>query len=512
MSTRGGSSKAGETPNVENSSNAPPPIQKVLKLVQVQIVHRHGDRTPITPMRNETFWKHTLPSPQILENIAMGTNIVRTSSSSDPKSVAKQTHAAGGKGAFGQLTTLGLFQMVELGSKLREDLTLVEEINTVEGEDESDEILDLDSDESDNSKSNKNANLEIILQKDTAYTLKHKHLFSSKTPLSPQTVQVMSTDFPRTIQSVQGLLIGLFPDGMSTDINIDARHTNIMIPDPQPRQTQEQIVLEQQLAQRPHLLKKEIQMKDLALHITAVLQQHFLGKGYDEISFGVGEEDHSETSDDDDMDEETSNASSSKPIKPLPWVQLSEILKCLAVRDMLPPSITPEHQHIVSEHAAWRWFENLRHPRLAWLSMNAMMKCMIDNFHTKIDKGNDDEKTVTPLLHIISAHDSTLIGLLCAFRLEQPSEWPEYGSFFKMELWQVIDNEEDKENQNDDEPNQAQYLVRFSLNSKTLHCNWGSSDGTPLEFVPLEELLALLKVDGTEAEQDDVIDDSEDDN
>ena len=72
-------------------------------------------------------------------------------------------------------------------------------------------------------------------------------------------VKVISTDFPRTIQSVQGLLLGLYPDGTNDhEIEIDARHTSWLIPDPQPRHTEEQVQLEEELVNRPYMIDLEI--------------------------------------------------------------------------------------------------------------------------------------------------------------------------------------------------------------------------------------------------------------
>ncbi len=59
-------------------------------------------------------------------------------------------------------------------------------------------------------------------------------------------------------------------------------------------------------------------------------------------------------------------------VAPLGWNQLAEITKCLAVRNMLPVGISVEDQEAISQHAAWRWFENMRDARLAFLAMNTM--------------------------------------------------------------------------------------------------------------------------------------------
>ena len=77
------------------------------RLIQAQVIHRHGDRTPITPLKDEDFWASTLIPPAQLQKISEGTKIVRRHNNAN-------THAAKGRYPFGLLTQLGLFQMVNL--------------------------------------------------------------------------------------------------------------------------------------------------------------------------------------------------------------------------------------------------------------------------------------------------------------------------------------------------------------------------------------------------------------
>jgi len=492
---RGGSSLSSSDTTSEDIAIKEEVAPKKIILRQVQLVHRHGDRTPITPMANETFWKDTLPNTNILQNIALGTYIKREEGS------ARAVHAAGGKGFFGQLTTLGLFQMVDLGSKIREEL-LKEVPISIEGDKE---VKENNKDESAIS-----TPIEIIKQMGCMYQIISNHLFTPEVPLTTETISVCSTDFPRTIQSVQGFLIGLFPDGIPSQsttykendpihdrieniIKIDARYTSTMIPDPQPRRSKEQVELEKKLSNRLYILKKEDEMKDFGIRLTQILlKENILGDGYQDVTFGVGEE-----KEENEMEEFTSTTVT----RPLPWSQLSEILKCLAIRELLPSSISTDDQHLVTSHAAWKWFENLRHPRLAYLSMQPMMKRMVENIEEEINSDGNIR------LHIFSAHDSTLIGLLSAFRLEQPSEWPEYGSYLKLELYEVLDDdktdsmEEDEQSLN--EERFCKYMVRFSLNSRTLRCFWDVKEGAdPLELLPFDRLIDLLQADGIDKVED----------
>ena len=225
---------------------------RMYRVLQVQIVHRHGDRTPITPLQNESYWGDALPTQEMLDNIAATTKIGRD---------GKYSHIAGGRGVFGKLTKLGLLQMVELGSRLREELYAETENGHV-------------TDESGN----------IFLHGGC--------VFHKDDPIKPNRLAVTSTDFARSLQSVQASLIGLFPDPaeIADPIVVDARHTQIMIPDPQPRQSEEQVQLEKELGVRQYLLDKEEEMRDLAVRTSEALKP-LLGEGAFDINFGVGEDD-----------------------------------------------------------------------------------------------------------------------------------------------------------------------------------------------------------------------------
>lgn len=424
---------------------SPDAPSKKVTLRSVQIIHRHGDRTPITPMKNETFWGSILPSRAQKEGIAKGTKLTH-----DENSRAGANHAAGGKGVFGQLSQLGLLQMVDLGNRLREELHL----DVAEGND--DDIHHED----------EHGNKHIYGGK----------LFHEKAPLHPQRIKVTSTNFPRTIQSVQGLLVGLFPDGTEDDhhVYIDVRKTNEMIPDPQPRRTQEQIDLEKLLAARPHLAQKEEEMRGLAVRATDAIR-HTLGDDYEKFIFGVGEENG-----------DSKSGGSAHQTKPLPWSQLAEITTCLKARDMLPDEITDADQEAISGHAAWRWFENLRNPRLARLAMYEMVQDMVNGLHRSKNcprKGTNDDE---PLLHVFSAHDSTLMGLICAFHLENPSQWPHYASYIKVELIEVEEVDGDKP--------RREYFVRFSLNGEVLRSAWSrdKESGDLSDYISLDKLTEMV--------------------
>mmetsp|Transcript_16742 Transcript_16742/g.23656 ORF Transcript_16742/g.23656 Transcript_16742/m.23656 type:complete len:457 (+) Transcript_16742:103-1473(+) len=408
-----------------SSFSKPNPNSK-LRLQQVLVVHRHGDRSPITPLKDEDFWQTQLPQSHVLEGIAKGTTLIRPPEG-NPK------HGAHGRGPFGQLTMMGVLQMASLGERLREEFTGT--------------------------------------------------LFTDEKPLHPNRIRIMSTDFPRTIQSVQALLTGLFEgaqlenDGLPA-IEIDVRRTNsYLIPDPQPRQYPTQLVLESHLAKRPHLVEKEKELNELAHRVTDALQEH-LGDGAMGVSFGIGEE-------------KSQDDVKKKQKRPLAWAQLAEILICLHSRDLLPPTLSKEDVEEVNKHVAWRWFENLSHPVLAKSAMWKFANKLVEDMEQKVacvqkrtECIEEEECDIEePLLCIYSAHDSTLIGLLCVLQLEQPETWPEYGSYLKAELIQE-----------DVDGKSVQHWVRFSLNGQILRSTWMRDDESnePVEMVPLSKLSEMI--------------------
>lgn len=370
-----------DTTTMNPSKPPPPPPHDQFELIHVQIIHRHGDRTPITPLSDVEFWKNTLPHPTLLEKIAHGTNVERN----DGPDKCISSHAAAGIGPFGKLTQLGLLQMVQVGSQLLEEL----------------QYLDQD-----------------VEENDGRTRMQKGYLFTKNNPIHPSKIKVISTDFPRTLQSVQAVLVGLFPDGFrdldnDISIKIDSRYTSELIPDPQPRLSNEQVQLEIELSQRPHLQERENELQDLALKLTHKLS-HLIDDSVDALVFGIGEE----------MEQNGMDGN------PLAWIQLVEIMKCLKVRNLLPNTISEEEYEIASAHVAWKWFESLRDERLARLAMKPFMNFIMGELLQVQSRGErgteketrEDEET---LLTIYSCHDSSLIGLISAFRLQQPSKWPE---------------------------------------------------------------------------------------
>lgn len=406
---------------------------RIFQRRRVQIVHRHGDRSPITPLNDETYWEEQLIPSSTMDRISSNTALVEDET-------CHSRHIANGRGPFGKLTELGLLQMIKLGSKLREML-----VEPLENED--------------------------VPQPDTENRLVLPYLFDERNNrLDPSKLRILSTNMDRTIQSVRGTLVGLFPDGTDTTIPIDVRNTDWMIPDPNPRRSTEQAPLELRLSQRSHILDKEKQLRSLAETATQALQD-LLAEDAVEMSFGTPQPS------DNKVDISSDYEYTTTPL--LSWNQLAEICGCLAVRDRLP--LSPDDHATIRLHTAWRAFQAYSDPRLAQLAMGTLASALLATTY-------DEDGRPLPPLTIWSAHDSTLIGLLCAFRLEQPVEWPEYGSFFMVELLQEVGIGGSEES----------WMVRFSLNGEVLRTFWNDA---PTDMIALDELRQKMAAPATSAFQ-----------
>ena len=214
----------------------------------------------------------------------------------------------------------------------------------------------------------------------------------------------------------------------------------------------------EQLAQaasipQPHIAAKDAEMWSLAVRATKALHPLL---GPDAQNFAC---------------ETTTeyNEMISSNVEPLEWNQLAEIIKCLAVRDLLPEGMSSQDQEDISRHAAWRWFEITRDERFSFLALHDLSRRQVDSMLRHASE---------PVLSIWSGHDFTLTGLLFAFQLEQPAVWPEYASYLKVELLEVSDLHDDY--------SATEHVVLFSMNGERLR---SQLDGGKLrETIPLKIL------------------------
>ena len=356
-----------------------------LRLRQLQVIHRHGDRTPITPLADRAFWSSVLPSEAELASLEDGTTVLRPSDS--------KPHPASGDGLFGTLSLRGVRIMREVGAELRR----------------------------------------------TYPSLLHEDL-----PLSADDVRVHCTDFPRTVQSVQALLQGLCPlEQRGEPIPIDCSLSDAMIPDPVPRATEEQAACEAAVLRSDAVLGHAAEVEPLRLRYSqvgaaprptaatslarpdssplssltprarasqALLEAGILDpRAYELSGMGAGDE--------------ASAAPAGGGPGPLSWNKLAEVLKCLQAYGQLPPSLTDEDVSAASAAGAYRWTALMAERRVARLAMGAMAAALV-SAASEAAAGASERGAVAHRLHVWSGHDSTLFGLLAALELDAPSAWP----------------------------------------------------------------------------------------
>lgn len=347
-----------------------------MQLRHLQVVHRHGDRTPLTPLADKEYWAGVIPSQGELDRLAVGTTVVKTNAANAP-------HPAAGDGVFGTLSLRGVEMMRVGGLRLREQYPD----------------------------------------------------FIPPSP-SPESVRVHCTDFPRTLQSVQALLQGLFPAGHATTVEIDATRTEQMIPDAVPRVSREQEELESAVLRSEAVLRHASEVEPLRQRYSEVLLQEGT---LDPSAFkmaGVGAGDEAGTV--------------------LSWNKLAEVLKCLQAYGRLPAGLSDDDVKQASGAGAHRWTALMRERRLAQLAMGRMASSIVASARAAaLDDGSAER------LVLWSGHDSTLFGLLAVFELDAPAAWPPYGSQLHVELL---------EEKVGTEARPRGFYLRFSLNGESLRC------------------------------------------
>lgn len=373
-----------------------------LELRQLQVVHRHGDRTPITPLADRVFWSSVLPSSAELATLAQGTEVLRAKGTAP--------HPAAGDGLFGTLSTRGVDQMRSGGAALRE---------------------------------------------------KYGHFLPPVA--TPEAVRVFSTDFPRTIQSVQALLQGLFPPAArrGPPVEIDTSRTAHMIPDPEPRATTEQEEREAAVLRSEAVLAHAEEVEPLRTRLSqALLDARVVDPAAYQRSWGVGDQARGAT---------------------LSWNKLAEVLKCLHSYSRLPPGVTADDVRRANEAGAYRWTVLMRDRRIAQLAMGSLTAAIV-----KAASGVARGTPGSPVLVVWSGHDSTLFGLLAALELEAPSEWPPYASQLHVELLEEVLGSARRP--------RGSWHLRFTLNGEVLRCALGGeAAGEPASIVPLERVRRGLR-------------------
>ena len=344
-----------------------------LELVQAVVVHRHGDRTPIAKHAGkfhqtddlEEFWRTRVSPADVIERWGR-LNVDATKTHLEKTASDRYTYPNG------HLTVLGANQLRRVGSELRE--RYIGDLGFLPS--------DLPSDHS-----------------------------GSGAPL----VYTRSTRIPRTVQSLQNLLLGLYPE------------------DHRPRdaasQTQGTIVIETQPKDSDYMTGMS---EKRCPRIKALMQDPQLPKNLADLvarlNKVLGESGNVET--------EGLAGSKSQLIDR--WIHLGDIGTCHAAHRLDQPlNISASDLVQVQEYNAWMWGRRLEESvELNALAIGGFLKDMLQVFADTV-AGKAEPGSSAPKLAVFSGHDSTLFPILTALGAFN-GHWPPYASRIQLELLRVV--------------------------------------------------------------------------
>jgi hypothetical protein len=161
-------------------------------VLQATVIHRHGDRSPITAgVGPESFWSSRLPTAASLA----GFDAAFPPLSSAAEGPSPGPHFAAGTPPYGQLSQLGVEQLVSVGRQLRCELGWA------------------------------------------------AASMGDDATVGSSRLQCFSTPFSRTVQSSQALLTGLLGTtsaaARSAVLQVDTTLGQLLLPDPSPRHPQQ---------------------------------------------------------------------------------------------------------------------------------------------------------------------------------------------------------------------------------------------------------------------------------
>lgn len=339
------------------------------ELIGLSIVHRHGDRTPISTLSNKEYWRSTLPQTGATSPLR------RDGSPFDDVDVEGQVvlNNEGGHHdeLYGQLTAKGCDQLQALGSLLRGRLI------------ESSEYT---------------GNPDFLPES-----------LPAQLSSAPCVAEVYSTRYPRTIQSVQWLLCGLWPEdardgGSSSRISISTGLHPLMVPD-HPDRPAEQIILEEEVHATEEWTGGLLEAH--ALH--ASLMRSFRSSGL--LSELPGED--------------------------LDWDHIRECLQCCTEHGIELPGIKEGEVDAAYAFNMRQWLTRYGYPGLGRYAIGGLIERLLAH------SLGDNERQSQSRLRVYSAHDSTLVALLANLAIASPGEewpqfaleWPPYATVLEVETW-----------------------------------------------------------------------------
>jgi acid phosphatase len=362
-------------------------VDKDLRLVQVQLIHRHGDRTPVAPAGQDlVFWEQQIPGGAMAlaeswEELALqGSTLHRCPLTRGPFEAHFYDQRYSDP-RLGQLTFAGYAQLRQLGQTIRKQYqTLLPE------------------------------------------------------QYVPGSVLAYSTNFRRTVLSVDNLLLGLYPpESRPTE------HAKIPIFVKLPIQKEVMFTYKcpslsffrQAILSQNAVRAQEANMAELKkLFITAY--------GLEETEFS--------------------------------WTEARDSLTVANAYGLpLPPTVDSDSvSDRILRHNCFRWNALFSSPHAIKFGIGRLVETVLARISSlKVDQSG-------PKLVVYSAHDTTLFMFLKALGVDMSLDWPPYASYLAIESYANDENE---------------IFCRFVYNGEPLVIE--SKPGDPLsrmQFVPLKLL------------------------
>nr|CCA18332.1 histidine acid phosphatase putative [Albugo laibachii Nc14]CCA18395.1 histidine acid phosphatase putative [Albugo laibachii Nc14] len=326
-----------------------------MELRHVILFNRHGDRTPIYTDLNSLlkisdeeliFWKTTLISPEKIEKLHRIAKVVGEDATIPPYCDPRH----GGHYPGGHLTEKGMVQLKEKGEKLWE---------------------------------------------------RYHHLFGKET-IRPEAIYASSTNYYRTIQSAQALLMGMFKhhDGGSPKFHVRTKNVETVVPEHSPElyfQMQELYLQELDPLIQAKIKKTEVCVRQL---------------------FQIPSAD------------------------PVNWTAVRDVLTCKKAHNLeWPEGVTEEIYADVVDADAALWYQCFSHKGLGTTFFSNGIQELTS--HLKKILGDDvlsAEKRAHdiggPKISVYSCHDCTLVSLVNALNLDTNKMLPPYATIVTFEIYQ----------------------------------------------------------------------------